>query len=68
VPAQNKAVNVPADIAHKVVESLRSTPFVMALLVINVIVLAGFAFTLHEVSSAMERREGILEKCLDRRG
>jgi hypothetical protein len=60
-------VNVPGDIAKQVVESLRSTPFILALLVINVIVLAGFAFTLHEVSSAMERREDILKSCIDRR-
>jgi len=60
-------VNVPVDIAKQVVESLRGTPFVLALLVINVIVLAGFAWTLHEVSNAMERREAILKVCFDRR-
>ena len=49
-------MNVPSDIAHKVVDQLRGTPFVLALLVINVVVLAGFAFTLHEVSSAMEQQ------------
>jgi hypothetical protein len=32
-------------LASQVIENLRGTPFVMALLVINIIVLAGFAFT-----------------------
>ena len=58
-------MNVPSDIAHKVVESLRSTPFVLALLVLNIIVLAGFAYVLHEVSSAMQRREAILARCFE---
>jgi hypothetical protein len=31
-------------LASQVIENLRGTPFVMALLVINIIVLAGFAF------------------------
>jgi len=56
-------MNVPSELAGKVIEQLRGTPFVLALLVINMIVLAGFAFTLHEVSSAMERREKIIERC-----
>jgi hypothetical protein len=50
-----------------VVEQLRGTPFVLALLVINIIVLAGFAFTLHEVSKSIERRDGILQSCIERR-
>ena len=64
-------MNVPTDLARQVVESLKATPFLLALLVINMVVLAGFAFTLHQVSSAMERRERmiapILARCLDSR-
>ena len=60
-------MNVPTDLARQVVESLKATPFLLALLVINMVVLAGFAFTLHQVSSAMERRESILARCLDSR-
>lgn len=60
-----KAVmNVPSDIAHKVVDSLRSTPFVMVLIVINTLALAGFAFSLHEISKAAERKDTLLEKCI----
>jgi len=57
-------VNVPADLAHKVIETMRATPFVLALLIINIVVLSGFVFTLHEVSAAIERRDKILERCI----
>jgi hypothetical protein len=58
--------NVSDNLAKQVVDSLRATPFVLALLVLNVISLAGFAFILVEVSQAMERREAIIARCLDR--
>ena len=61
-------MNVPHDIARQVVDSLRATPFLLALVMLNVISLAGFAFILVEVSQAMERREAIIARCLDNRG
>jgi hypothetical protein len=57
-------MNVPHDIAHKVIDSMKAAPFVLALLVINIVVLVGFTFTLHEVSNAVERRDRILERCI----
>jgi hypothetical protein len=57
-------MNVPADLARQVVETMRATPFVLALLIVNVIVLAGFTFTLYEISNAVERRDKILERCI----
>jgi hypothetical protein len=54
------------ELATQVIEQLRGTPFVLALLVINVIVLAGFAFTLHEVGNAIERRDAIVKSCIER--
>lgn len=54
------------ELAAQVVEQLRGTPFVLALLVINTIVLAGFAFTLHEVSKGNERRDVMISACLER--
>ena len=57
-------MNVPHDIANKVIDTMRATPFVLALLIINVVVLAGFAFAIHEVGNAIERRDNILEKCI----
>jgi hypothetical protein len=53
-------------LATQVIEQLRGTPFVLALLVINIIVLAGFAFTLHEVGNAIERRDGLIKACIER--
>jgi hypothetical protein len=32
---------------------------------INVIVLAGFAFTLHEVSKSIERIDALLQSCME---
>jgi len=53
-------------LAEQVVENLRGAPFVLALLIINIIVLAGFAFTLHEVGNAIERRDAIVKACVER--
>lgn len=57
-------MNVPADLAKQVVESMKATPFVLSLLIINIIVLVGFTYTLHEVSDAAERADKMLEKCI----
>jgi hypothetical protein len=59
-------MNVPSDVAKSVVESLRGTPFVMALVIINIVALIGFGFVLHEVANAMERREDIIKACIER--
>jgi len=60
-------MNVSSSVAKQVVESLRGTPFVLALVILNIVALLGFGYVLHEVSNAMERREGLIEKCIDRR-
>ena len=57
-------MNIPSDVAHKVIDQMRGSPFVLALLVINIVVLIGFTFTLYEVSKAVERRDRILERCI----
>ena len=57
-------MNVPVDVARQVVDQLRGSPFLLVLLLINMIVLAGFWITLSHVADAMERREKILERCL----
>lgn len=54
------------ELAQQVMENLHGTPLVMALLIINVLVLAGFAFTLHEVGNAIERRDGLIKACIER--
>jgi hypothetical protein len=53
-------------LAEQVIENLRGTPFVLALLVINIIVLVGFAFTLHQVGNAIERRDAMVKACIER--
>jgi hypothetical protein len=57
-------MNIPHDIAHKVIDQMRGAPFVLALLIINLVVLIGFTVTLVEISNAIERRDRILERCI----
>jgi hypothetical protein len=57
-------MSVPTELAHKVIETMRATPFVLALLIINIAVLSGFALTLYQVGNAIERRDRILERCI----
>lgn len=54
-------------LANNIVESLRTRPLALALVLINVIVLAGFACTLHEVSKSIERKDAMLKSCMDKR-
>ena len=49
-------------IAVNVVEALHNQPLILALVLINVIVLAGFAFTLHEVSKSVERKDALFSE------
>jgi hypothetical protein len=57
-------MNIPHKLADRVIDNMKSTPFVFALLIINCMVLAGFAFTLHQVGQSIARRDAILERCL----
>ena len=57
-------MNVPHDIADKVIDTMRATPFVLAILIVNTLALAGFGYSLHEISNAAERRDGLLETCM----
>lgn len=57
-------MNISVDIAHKVVDSMKATPFLLGLVMLNTIVLGGFCFTLIQVSAAIERRDKILERCI----
>ena len=59
-------MNIPTELASKVVDNFKATPMLFGLLIINVAALIGFAFTLNEVSNAMERREAIIMKCLEK--
>ena len=59
-------MNVPKDVVRSVTESLKGTPFVMAIVILNVLSLVGFAYTLHEVGDAIERRDAIIKACAER--
>jgi hypothetical protein len=59
-------MNVPTDIARQVVDSMKATPFVLAILLVNTIALMGFAYGMHEISKAADRRDGLLKMCMDR--
>jgi hypothetical protein len=48
------------------IDALKATPFLLAALILNIIVLAGFSYTLSQVSEAMERRESILKACIEK--
>jgi hypothetical protein len=54
----------PDEIASKVVENLRGSPLVLALLIINLVALLGFTYTLYQIGYAVERRDKILERCI----
>jgi hypothetical protein len=58
-------MNIP--VAHKVIDSMKAAPFVLALLIINIVVLAGFSFSLHEISKAANRRDALLAQCMERK-
>ena len=48
----------------KVAVAFQDTPVLMAAMVINVLVLSGFWFTLGKISDAAARRDAMLEKCI----
>jgi uncharacterized membrane protein len=51
-------------IVETIVHDFKQTPFLLAVLLINTLVLVGFVFTLIQVSEAVERRDKILERCI----
>jgi hypothetical protein len=60
-------MNVSQDVAGKVIDTMKATPFVLALLIINTVVLGGFAFSMHEISNAAARRDNLLAQCMDKK-
>ncbi|MEY9404453.1 hypothetical protein G6321_00031320 [Bradyrhizobium barranii subsp. barranii] len=46
--------------ASAVAKSLRSQPLALALVVINLLFLIGFAFMLREIAQAVERKDALL--------
>jgi hypothetical protein len=50
----------------EVIEALRGTPFLLAIVILNALVLVSMALTLHYVSNAIERRDALIKSCLER--
>jgi hypothetical protein len=59
-------MNIPAEVAGKAVDALRSTPVILGLLVLNIIMLVGFWYTLSSIANAMERRDAMIKACIER--
>jgi hypothetical protein len=56
----DKITNAAATIA----ENFKSQPMVLALLLVNIIFLVAMTFILREVSQGIERRDALIEHCL----
>jgi hypothetical protein len=61
-------MNIPAEVAGKAVDALRSTPVMLGLILLNVVMLLGFWYTLHSVANAMERRDDMIKACIEKGG
>ncbi|MEY9364771.1 hypothetical protein ABH994_007492 [Bradyrhizobium yuanmingense] len=48
------------NLATRTVEALRSQPLALALVVVNLLFLIGFAFMLREIAQAVERKDALL--------
>ncbi len=51
---------------REAVDALKGTPILLAAMILNVIVLAGFGWTIHQVSSSIERRDALIKSCLEK--
>jgi hypothetical protein len=49
-----------AELGKVTVESLKSQPLALAIVVVNLLFLVGFAFMLHEIAQAVERKDALL--------
>jgi hypothetical protein len=52
------------EIASNVVDSLRSTPMALAVIVLNIIFLIMLVFVLREIAKSIERKDAMIERCL----
>jgi hypothetical protein len=50
--------------ATAIAENFKSQPMVLALILINIIFLVAMTFVLREVSQGLERRDAMIERCI----
>jgi hypothetical protein len=55
-------------VAQDVVSALRGQPFALSLVIINILVLVGFGYTLREVGKSIERKDAMLQRCIGKGG
>jgi hypothetical protein len=55
-------------IANNVIESLRHQPFALALVILNVAFLIGFAFMFREIAQSVERKDALVVELLKKCG
>ena len=55
-------------VAQDVVSALRGQPFALSLVIINILVLVGFGYTLREVGKSIERKDAMLQSCIGKGG
>jgi hypothetical protein len=60
-------MNVPTDVIKHTVDALKGSPILLVVLILNLVVFAGFGFVIWQVSNAMERREAIIRSCFEGR-
>ena len=53
--------------SKEAIGALKSTPVLLAFMLVNVIALLSMTLTLHYVSVAIERRDALIKSCLERR-
>jgi hypothetical protein len=51
-------------LASNVIDSLRSTPMALAVIVLNTIFLIMLVFVLREIAKSIERKDAMIERCL----
>ena len=53
--------------SKEAIGALKSTPLLLALMMVNVIALALMAMTLYYVAGGIERRDALIKSCLEQR-
>jgi hypothetical protein len=48
------------------IDALRGTPFLLAIVILNALVIVSMALTLYYVANAIERRDALIRTCLER--
>ena len=53
--------------SKEAIGALKSTPFLLSLMMVNIVALALMAMTLYYVAGGIERRDALIKSCLEQR-